>query len=424
MMPTRVARRLPPVILLGGDSNALSIARSLGRLGVRVYALHEAEAPVVRSRYCTWLGPRRQANGPAAWARFLLGPAAAPLHGAVLLACSDDEVEFLARQRTRLAAKFRLDLSHPPAQLCMLDKLCTYRQAQAAGVPLPRFWAPQTLAELEHLRGELVFPLLVKPLSSQAYRRRFGRKLAPAQDFSQARQAFAEALAAGIPVLLLECIPGPDDRLCSYYTYLDEEGKPLFHYTKRIIRRYPPLRGPACCHVTDSVPEIVAPALRLFQAVGLRGLANAEFKWDERDRTLKLIECNARFTEGNCLVLASGFDLARFVYARLVGLPVPELRTYRRGLRLWYPLEDVRAFRQLRREGQLTWRGWLRTLRPPLVLPYFSWEDPWPSWFRLWQYCREALGRRLAHLGRWLLSRLHLSPPATAPAAAPSSPVP
>src|SRR6185437_4458297 len=126
---------------------------------------------------------------------------------------------------------------------------------------------------------------------------------------------------AGLDVMVVEMVPGPDSRLCSYYTYLDESGTPLFHFTKRVIRRSPPVFGGGSYHITDWLPEVKELGLRFFQAVGLRGLGNVEFKRDERDGRLKLIECNARFTEANCLVMASSLDLPLLVYNRLVGRP-------------------------------------------------------------------------------------------------------
>src|SRR3954449_11669221 len=36
------ARALPPVLILGGEANALSVARDLGHLGVKVFMLGEA----------------------------------------------------------------------------------------------------------------------------------------------------------------------------------------------------------------------------------------------------------------------------------------------------------------------------------------------------------------------------------------------
>ena len=187
-------------------------------------------------------------------------------------------------------------------------------------------------------------------------------------------------------------IPGPDDRLCSYYTYLDEDSRPLFHFTKRIIRRYPALRGTACYHVTDWIPEAVEQANRLFRYSGLRGLANAEFKRDGRDGRLKLIECNARFTAANCLVARSGFDLAAFVYNRLTGRAQAPLERYTLGLRLWDPVRDFQSFLELRRSGDLTFGRWLSSVLHRQTFPYFDRTDPLPSLARLTKPLLRPLG--------------------------------
>src|SRR5690242_8270118 len=43
---------LPPAVILGGDANALSVARSLSRLGARVYYIGEGGECVRHSRHC------------------------------------------------------------------------------------------------------------------------------------------------------------------------------------------------------------------------------------------------------------------------------------------------------------------------------------------------------------------------------------
>ena len=201
------------------------------------------------------------------------------------------------------------------------------------------------------MEGSLTFPLIVKPHFTHVYERRSGQKFERVDDFDHLLRAYEALSAAAIPTLLVEWIPGPDDRLCSYYTYLDGEGTPHFHFTKRIIRRFPVGMGNACYHVTDWNPEVRDLALKLFRWVGLRGLANAEFKRDERDGLLKLIECNARFTAANCLVARSGFDLAAFVYNRIVGRPQPPLETYTPGLRLWDPVRDFAVLPRTQEAG-------------------------------------------------------------------------
>jgi predicted ATP-grasp superfamily ATP-dependent carboligase len=275
----------------------------------------------------------------------------------------------------------------------MLNKLATYEAAAAAGVSTPRFWVVQGGGQLDALQGELVYPLLVKPLLSHVFQKRFDRKFVIAENFERLKAAYEEVRAAGIDVMLVELIPGPDDLLCSYYTYLDAAGNALFDFTKRVIRRHPAGMGLGCYHVTDWIPELREPALKLFRHVGLRGLANVEFKLDPRDGRLKLIECNARFTAADCLVAASGYNLARFVYDRLTGRPQLPMGPFRSGKRLWYPWEDYHAFRRLRRNGKLTLGGWLASLAHPKMLPLFQWSDPLPTFVHQWRLVKDSVGR-------------------------------
>ena len=369
----------PPVIVLGGEANALSVVRSLGRRGVRTYAMGDAESVVRRSRYCQWIAPPLEGGFEASWARWLLGSESDHLKGAIVLACGDAGIRVIARHRDALLKRFILDESNPLAQIAMLDKVTTYQNAVAAGVPTPKFWLVESREQVLKLKDELVFPLIVKPRLSHVFEEKFGKKYLNAPSFEQVLAGIDAASAAGVDVLLMEWIPGPDTRLCSYFTYLDEKGNALFHFTKRIIRRYPAGMGPACYHVTDWIPELVEPSLTLFRHVGLRGVANIEYKQDERDGKYKIIECNARFVASNALVAAAGMDLAGFVYNRLTGQHQPAMEQFRTGLHLWDPGRDWTAFRELRAAGQITFPQWAGSVMHRQTFPWFSWSDPMPA---------------------------------------------
>lgn len=391
-----VSDTLPPVIIVGGEANALSVVRDLGQLGITVYAIGEPDSSVRSSRYCHWIDVPVEGSQEESWARYLLGAEAELLRGAVVLSCSDAGIQVLVRYRDQLLPRYRLDDSDPRAQLGMLDKLATYKHAKAAGVPTPQFWETSTREEVVALRDELVFPLMIKPRLSHLFEEKFGRKHVIVDSFDELLAAFDVAAGAGMDMLLMEHIPGPDDRLCSYYTYLDEAQRPLFHFTKRIIRRFPSGMGAACYHITDRVPEIAELGNRLFKHVGLRGLANIEFKQDPRDGQYKLIECNARFTASNCLVSASGVKLAEYVYNRLVGRPLPAMDDYRVGLRLWDPFRDWKAFRELRAMGQLTFGKWFAGVLRRQTFAYFAWSDPMPAVARMLKPLRRLFKPRVA----------------------------
>jgi D-aspartate ligase len=382
---TQVApgRPLPATILFGGFFQAFKVVESLAARSIPVYVLNDRWAEARYSRLARAIRLPDNVPYPQAAKDFLTGDASNYLEGSVLLAAGDQELEIATSHRETLAKKFRLDLSNPVAQQMMLNKLVTYKAAKEVGVPTPQFWQVRNEEDLHWWRKEFVYPLIVKPKVSHVFQRTFKRKFFEAGNFQELLDGFSKTEGAGIEVVLLEKIPGPDSRLCSYYTYLDEEGNALFDFTKRVIRRYPVNMGLGSYHITDRVEGVRELALKLFRHVGLRGLANAEFIYDERDGQLKLIECNARFTATNSLVARAGFDLGNFVYNRIVGIPQPPLTSFRSGMRLWDPFRDFRAFLELRERGELTLAQWLGSIMHRTSISYFSWRDPLPSLIRL-----------------------------------------
>ena len=378
--------------------NALSIVRSLGRAGIESHAINYPQTEVKYSRFCKWIDvPKAPGTVEESWAAYLLGHESNHLRGAVLLAASDKAIELIAEHRQALSEKFRLDLSNPKAQRCMLNKLCTYQAAKRAGVPTPKFWVADNREQIERLKDELIFPLIVRPLLSHQLKDKFnGVGFFCARTFNKLLDALDATSRAGVRTFLVEMIPGADDRLCSYYTYLDENGNNLFDYTKRVIRRFPATVGTGAYHVTDDVPKVKELSLKLFREVGLWGIANAEFKLDERDRQLKLIECNARFTAADCLLTASGLNLSVFVYSRLTGHPQPAPTNFRLGMRLWFPVQDFLAYRQLNKMGVLRFCEWVRSILKPQTFPFFSWDDPLPTILRPLAICIRRMRARLA----------------------------
>lgn len=376
---------LPPVIIIGGNDNALSLVRAFGRRGIRVFVLNKTGSDVARSRFATPIRLPDYECFETAAASWLTGAESDSHAGSVLLAASDEGLSIIAQHHGILSEKYRLDKCNPVAQQQMLDKLATYILAQEAGVPTPKFWQIGSDDDLLEYRGQFVFPLIVKPVLSHVFQEKFRRKFMVAEDFESLKEAWQVAAEANIDVMLVEKVPGPDSQLCSYYTWLNEDGTTAFDFTKRIVRRFPVNEGLATYHRTDHVDGVKEHAVNLFRHVGLQGLANAEFKLDARDGQLKLIECNARFTAANVLVARAGIDLAGFVYNRLCGLPTPDMSDFHDGITLWDPMRDYRAFRELRQRGELSFLQWVRSVFRWHCFPAADLTDPAPGLGRLFR---------------------------------------
>jgi D-aspartate ligase len=371
----------PPAVVLSGGARsiAVSIARSLGRAGVRVYALGEAPwDTVAHSRHCSRFADLGSGAGvEQRWLDWLeSGP-----RGAVLLPCHDEGLEFVARNRAALVGLGYVPMeANDEVLLDMLDKERTYALARGIGIPTPRTATVRGAGDAGSVAEDIGFPCAIKPVHSHLFAREFGRKKAfIVRDRAELDQALEPIARLGLEVVLTEIIPGGDDQLYSYLAYVAENGEPLVHCVKRKLRQYPPGFGMGCYHISEWNSDVAALGQRFFQGVGLRGLAYVEFKRDARKGDYKLIECNHRLGTGLELFRAAGVDLPLVIYNRLLERPLPHAAACREGVRLWHPIDDVRAFMVYRAAKALTFREWARSLMHPLHVPVFRWDDPKPS---------------------------------------------
>jgi D-aspartate ligase len=386
-----------PAVLIGGDATAVPVARSLGRAGISVYALGGHLDPVRRSRHVdefveVGAGEECQ-HGSLEW---LMGPAPE----SVILPCSDEGLELIARNRAAL-----LEHGHVPIEaddqklLDMLDKERTHELAIEHGIPVPRTATVRDAEELRQAVEQIGFPCALKPLHAHEFRRVFDGKGFVAHRWADLEAFYRASEEAGIEMLVTEMVRGPD-RYHSSYTYLDEHGDPFFTFTKQKLRQYPITFGAGVYHIMDWNEEVSELGMRFCQAVGLRGLLNVEFKRDSRDGTLKLIEANHRFTASTALHLAAGLDVPLFVYQRLTGGVLPKLgRPYKENITLWYPLDDFRAFKVYRREREMTSFQYVRSLTHRQHFSVASLTDPGPLFLSLkprfsglWRRVRRRLG--------------------------------
>jgi len=371
-----------PVLLLGGAENSLAVARHLGSRGITVRASGEAGCWAMRSRYCRERFPIPPGL-PAGeyWRELMLTRANGHLRNHVVFACNDEAIEFLADYRDKLEEHCLLDDFVPELHLAMLDKMRTLELAREAGVPVPNFWKIESLADIERIRDEVVFPVMVKPIHSHKFVRVLGRKLFIVQsDFDDLAEKIRIAQEHDLEVMVVEMVPGADDLLSSYYTYIDGSGDYLLHFTKRIVRRFPVNRGPASYHLTEWLPETADLGRKFFSGVGFRGIGNIEFKRDQRDGQLKVIEVNPRFTAAHILVVNAGVPLDLIVYAHLTGQKVPSFDSYQQYRRLWNPINDFRAFLELNARGEISFAAWLASVSHRHTdLPVWRLGDPMPS---------------------------------------------
>ena len=383
---------LPPAVLLGGEAIAVSACRSLAWSGVRVHALGDEHDPVRRSRWCHEFVAVGSKEGVID--RYLEWLEDSGPRGAAILPCDDYGVEMIARNRARLEEwGYRPVEGDDEVMLAMLDKEKTYELARAAGLATPRSTTARSADEALADADSLEYPIGLKPLQSHVFAAHYSHKLMVARDHAELEEIAGWAFGPGVPMLMTEVVPGPETAICTYFTYVDDRGEPLFDYTKSKIRQWPKRSGLTCYQISDWKPDVVEAGRKLVRGIGLRGVAVPEFKLDPRDGIWKLIECNHRFTGSLDLTRHCGIDLARIAYDRLAGRPIDPPNGYRTGVRQWNPIEDIRALLDYRRDGELTVPRWIASVARRQHFPMMRLDDPMPTVSSLSHKLRRAVAK-------------------------------
>jgi D-aspartate ligase len=350
----------PAVVVDVGWVNGLAAIRSLGRAGVRVLALdHRTSALGFRSRYAEAV----VTPPPFEEEAFVAFLAALELdEPAPVFATHDEPLNAIARGADRLGEKFLYPFPRWEVLGRIQSKRFQLESAEAAGIPVPRTAYPRSAAEARSAADLLGFPVLVKPSSTEGFKRRFERQAFRCETVAEVERAYAGA-EPYVP-MVQEVIPGGDGELYTLGSYLDAKGEALGLFCGRKLRQTPPRIG--TCRVGEAlwVDEVVDSGLKLLRALEFHGLSQVELKRDPRDGAFKLMEINPRLFQWHGLAAACGVDLPLIAYRDLTGQRVEPVSANGRRKR-W-------AITLLPGESPAP-------QRPPYVDAVFARDDPKPA---------------------------------------------
>ena len=138
-------------------------------------------------------------------------------------------------------------------------------------------------------------------------------------------------------------IPGPDTQLASYYTYLDKDDNPLFHFTSGDSPLPKTTAGLLPRHALGSRSRESRDAV--FLGNGAKGFGNVEFKKICAITNGKLIRCNPRITAAHELLVQCGMETDWVIYCHLTDCRCPKLKKFEENVTLWFPRRDWLAIK-------------------------------------------------------------------------------
>jgi predicted ATP-grasp superfamily ATP-dependent carboligase len=384
---------VPVVVLYRPGDAAVAIARSLGRLGVPLHLVAQEGAPSPDwwSRHWAervkWDFSRPEQESVS----FLLdlGATIRARHGtrAILLTLADWIAIFIERNSDALREQFLFPQPERPVIRALLNKWEMHSLARDHDIPTPAAAHPTTSDEIDEFVARTGFPIVMKA----AERFVAGR---PPTKILHSRQQLMDALgdldrgSAGWNVVLQEYIPGDVDTVWMCNGYFGADPGRAVTFTGRKLRQLP--AGIATLAVCSPNGTVAAQTQRFMRGVGYRGCVGIGWRYDDRDGLYKLLDVNARVSGVFRLFEGTNeMDVARLCYLDLTGqeLPATELRPGRR----WMREEDFSVAAASVRSGQLTVRGWARSIRGVRERHWLVVDDPLPFFAR----SHDALRRRV-----------------------------
>jgi predicted ATP-grasp superfamily ATP-dependent carboligase len=316
--------------------------RSLGRLGVPVYAITEDRfTPAAVSRYLhgriDWSTTGSEPTGELAER---MASIAASLHRrtgrrAVAIATDDEAAVLLAEYAGPLGEHLRLTGVPPALPRALAGKQSLHELCVRHGVHSPRSELVRSGGQLAAAAAALDFPLVLKNDAP------YGRLAAPAVS-ATTRVDDPEALfrlaaewggaAAHPSVLLQEYLPGEQAEDWIAHVYCPAPGAPGSSggaaepvvFTGVKVRSWPPTAGVTAHAYSAANPELAALTRRFCRAVGFRGIADLDWRLDLRDGRYKLLDFNPRLgAQFRLFESVDGVDLVRAQHLDLTGRPIP-----------------------------------------------------------------------------------------------------
>lgn len=369
----------PGVIVIGSDFRALGVVRSLGRRHIPCIVIDNLPRSAWFSRYVRrrvrWHGTLDSVE----FLHFLLLLAKERhLEQWILFPMPDDAVELIARHSGELASCYRLITQSWEVVQWANDKKQTYHMAEELHVPYPKTWYPCGADDLQQM--EIAYPVIIKPAISLRLQHALRLKALPASNLEELRTQYQLATTVMEPehILLQEIIPGHGQSQYSVAAYC-QEGRVLVSMTARRTRQYPIDYGLGSSFVEAiEIPTISELASKLLEYMRVSGMAEVEFKYDQRDGEYKLLDINLRPWGWHTLALACGLDFPWIQYCAAFGdLPAPRAPRY--GYHWVRLLTDIPAGLQEIRAGITTPGSYLRSLLGKTVFSVFDWRDPLPA---------------------------------------------
>ena len=373
----------PVVVLYPHHHGALGIFRSLGVLGVPVYAVEDGQfSPPLRSRYCrgVFRWDVRTAT-PQASIASLLRISENFNTRPILVPTNETTAALVQEAAEQLQKAYRFPILPRGLVRSLSNKRELFFLCREYGHPTPETVFPQSRSEVLQLLENAVFPIVVKGIDDRVV---LGRTKVPmhiaqsADDLLEYYDTLQSQQQQN--VMLQEFIPGNVDSVWMFNGYFNERSECLAGFMGRKLRQRPVATGITILGICEQNTAAERPIRALLSSLGYRGIVDIGCRFDARDGEYKLLDVNPRIgCTFRLFVDPNGMDVVRACYLDLTGQAF-RAEPACEGRKWLVENLDLITLPDHLKQRKLTFGQWLRSLRGVRETAWFDWSDLSPFW--------------------------------------------
>jgi len=296
-----------------------------------------------------------------------------------LFVTSDNFLSIVSRNRKKLEKYYFINLPNQEIIESISDKYKQYQSALKAGISFPKTYFLEDIEKVNQIKDKIKYPVFLKALEVTSWRKVMGGiKGFVLNDSDELVEKYNFIFKRGVQGILQEVIQGPDTAHFKYCAYVSRNGEFLLQFTLRKIRQNPINFGIGAVVESIDYPELKEIGKRFFKSINYKGVGSAEFKLDEMDGKLKLIELNPRYWQQNALADKCGMNFALIDYLEVTQQnPQPSLN-FKTGVKWVNVYLDFGSFLNYRRIGKISFKEWITSLKGKKIYSIFAWNDLLP----------------------------------------------
>ena len=385
----------PVIIIGGGSSNGLGIARNLGSRGVPIYCVTSNPYELTcYSKYCTGYAIIPHVEDDSTIMQRVLDAVYRHVsHDCVLFATSDTAMLTLARLYSALNHHLTVIPDQETVER-MVIKSKFYRSLQNSGIPFPETFFSEETAFSELVRS-VTFPVYVRPAHIEIFSQYFRGKGFVARTPRELQYYLQLAQKRSVEVMVQQIVPGPTENGFIVRGYITRQGILKVLITLQKLWQ-PSMFANESIAVTiprAHVMDIIQPFLKWIKRFHYRGIFDAEFKRDIRDGAMKLLEVNARSTGDSYMGRACGADDIFAAYCDALGNDISSTDNYQHGVYYIREISSLKTVLNRITQGQPSQLGDLGRMLSKKHLHLFSRDDLMPVFGELRALARVFMRR-------------------------------